>query len=137
MSSSTGPASAFTPTDSRNASPNTIVEWPSENQKPTDSGLRGRGPSCVVGQQLAGGVVDGGDVVGVEGVPQPEGVGEDADADGEDRVVAAEVEVLRDDDAEQDAEPDDVQQHDEPEHAAQRALVLSVQRTPHARPARR
>ena len=34
-----------------------------------------------VGEQLAGGVVDGGDVVGVERVPQPEGVGEDPDAD--------------------------------------------------------
>ena len=33
-SSSTGPASAFTPTESRNASRNTIVEWPRQNQKP-------------------------------------------------------------------------------------------------------
>ena len=39
-SSSTSPASAFTPTDSSSARPKTIVEWPRENQKPTDSGLR-------------------------------------------------------------------------------------------------
>ena len=42
LSFSTGPASALTPTESRNASRNTIVEWPRENQKPTDSGLRAR-----------------------------------------------------------------------------------------------
>jgi hypothetical protein len=37
--------------------------------------------------QLAGGVVDGGDVVGVEGVPHAEGVGEHRDADAEALVV--------------------------------------------------
>ena len=37
-----------------------------------------------LGHQLAGGVVDGGDVVGVEGVPHAEGVGGDAEADAED-----------------------------------------------------
>ena len=35
----TGPASALTPIDNSRASPKTIVEWPSENQKPTDSGF--------------------------------------------------------------------------------------------------
>ena len=40
-----GRSSARTPTDSRNASPNTIVEWPSENQNPT---LSGRLPSPII-----------------------------------------------------------------------------------------
>ena len=118
-SSSTCPASAFTPTESRNASANTIVEWPRENQNPTDSGLRrGRRPASagVVGHQLAGGVVDGRDVVGVERVPQAERVRQDADADGEDRVVPAEVVVVGHHEAEQHAEADDVQQDDEPVH---------------------
>ncbi len=43
LSSSTGPTSDFTPIDSRNASANTIVEWPRENQKPTDNGFFGAG----------------------------------------------------------------------------------------------
>ena len=84
----------------------------------------------VVGQQLAGGVVDRGDVVGVERVPQPEGVGQHADADVEDRVVAAEVVVLRHDQAEQDAESDDVQQDDEADHAAERTPVARGQAAP-------
>ena len=33
----------------------------------------------VVGQQLSGGVVDRRDVVGIEGMPEPEGVGQYAD----------------------------------------------------------
>ena len=43
--SCTGPLSARTPTDSRNASPNTIVEWPSEKKNPT---LNGRLPSPII-----------------------------------------------------------------------------------------
>ena len=38
LSFSTGSASDFTPSESRKASANTMLEWPSENQKPTDSG---------------------------------------------------------------------------------------------------
>ena len=53
------------------------LEWPSENQKPTDSGR------LPVAHQLAGGVVDRGDVVGVEGVPHAQGVRGHADADAE------------------------------------------------------
>ena len=68
-------------TASAAASEKTIVEWPSEKKKPTPSG---RLPLL---QQLAGGVVDRGDVVGVEGVAQTEGVGEDAEP-GERRVAA-------------------------------------------------
>ena len=40
----TGPASDLTPIESRNASANTIVECPSENQNPT---LSGRFPSAI------------------------------------------------------------------------------------------
>ena len=40
----TGPASVRMPTANRNASANTIVECPSENQKPT---LSGRLPSAI------------------------------------------------------------------------------------------
>ncbi len=58
--------------------------------------------AAAVGEQLAGGVVDRGDVVGVEGVPQAEGVGEHA-------------------------EPQDVQQRDEPEHAGERPAVVAVE----------
>lgn len=43
-SSSTGFASDFTPSESRKARAKTMLEWPSENQKPTDSG---RLPSCI------------------------------------------------------------------------------------------
>src|SRR5690242_19591136 len=41
---STGPASARTPTENRNASANTTVEWPREKKKPT---LSGRLPSAM------------------------------------------------------------------------------------------
>ena len=40
----TGPSSVRTPSEIRNASPNTIVECPSENQNPT---LKGRLPSFI------------------------------------------------------------------------------------------
>ena len=76
-SSSTWPASARTPTASRTHSTNTMVEWPRENQKPTETG------PLAVGHQLAGGVVDRGDVVGVERVPHAQGVGGDAQPDAE------------------------------------------------------
>ena len=115
----TGPASALTPSESSRARAKTIVECPRENQKPTESGLR----PVLVGEQLARGVVDRRDVVGVEGVAQPERVGQDPDADGEHRVVAAEPEVLRRHQTEEDAEPDHVQQHDEPAHGPQGAPV--------------
>ena len=44
VASVTGPSSDRTPTEIRNASANTIVEWPSENQNPT---LNGRLPSLI------------------------------------------------------------------------------------------
>ena len=69
-----------------------------------------------VGHQLAGRVVDGGDVIGIEGVAHPERVGRDADADAED--AGAELEVLRRDEPEQQSEADDVQgDDDEREHS--------------------
>src|SRR3954454_20065448 len=143
-SSWTCPASAFTPSDSRSASTNTIVEWPRENQKPTESGRRGahrerpagRRRADPVGEQLAGRVVDGGDVVGVEGVPQAEGVGEHPHADVED-AAGTQAEVPGDDEAEQHPEADDVQQHDDPEHPGQRRPVAPAQRAAEARQAGR
>jgi hypothetical protein len=87
----------------------------------------------VVGHDLAGGVVDGRDVVGVEGVPHPERVRQDAHPDREDRVVAAELEVLRGDQPEQHAKADHVQQHDEAAHAVQRAPVRAGQAAPELR----
>ena len=80
----------------------------------------------VVGEQLAGGVVDRGDVVGVEGVPQAEGVGQHADPDAVDAGGPPELVALGHDQEEQDAEPDDVQDQDEPEHAAQHAPVVAI-----------
>ena len=52
-------------------------EWPRENQKPT------RQRALAVGHQLARGVVDGADVVGVERVPGAERVGGEPDAGAE------------------------------------------------------
>ena len=109
-----------------------MLECPSENQNPTDSGrrpVRRRGP---VGEQLAGGVVDRGDVVDVEGVPQPERVREHAHPGAEDRGRPAELVVLGDDEAEQHAEADGVQRHDDGAHADQRAAVGPVE-PPHHR----
>ena len=40
LSSSTGPTNALTPTASKNERRKTMVEWPRENQKPTERGLR-------------------------------------------------------------------------------------------------
>ena len=65
-------------------------------------------------------------MIGVEGVAQSEGVGEYADSDGEDRMVAADVVVPRNDEAEQDSEAQDVQDHDERGHAGQAAPVTSA-----------
>ncbi len=66
-----------TPTEIRNASANTIVEWPSENQKPDAQ------RPLALAHQLAGRVVDRRDVVGVERVAQAERVGGHPDADRE------------------------------------------------------
>ena len=60
--------------------------------------------------QLAGGVVDRRDVVGVEGVAQPERVGQHRHADAQALVVAG------DDEDDEDPEPDDVEQQDGGEH---------------------
>ena len=53
----------------------TIEEWPSEKKKPTESG---RLPLL---HQLAHDIVDRRDVVGVEGVAQPEHIGEEGGAE--------------------------------------------------------
>ena len=70
--------------------------------------------ALALGHQLAGGVVDGGDVVGVEGVPHAEGVRREAEADAEH--LAADVVAVRGDDAHEQAPPEQVQE----EHEAQR-----------------
>ncbi len=56
-------------------------------------------------------------MVGVEGVAQPEGVGGQPHAGGE-GAAGAEAEVVRDDDAEEQAEADDVQSDDRGGQAA-------------------
>ena len=57
------------------------MEWPeARTRSRRDSGR------LPVGHQLAGGVVDGGDVVGVEGVPHAERVRRHAEPDAEDLV---------------------------------------------------
>ena len=61
--------------------------------------------------ELARGVVDGRDVVGVEGVAHAQRVGREPDAGGE-GAAGAEAEVVRDDDPEEQAEADDVQADD-------------------------
>ena len=71
---------------------------------------RGSG-ALAVGQQLAGGVVDRGDVVGVERVPQPERVRREPEADAE-HGPAAQPEVLWDHEGEEDGEADHVQRAD-------------------------
>ncbi len=70
-----------------------------------------------VGHQLAGGVVDRGDVVGVEGVAQTQGVGGDPEADAEHLAVGPEVVVPRGDDRDQSEPADHVQPDDDAGHA--------------------
>ena len=66
-----------------------------------------------VGHQLAGGVVDGGDVVGVERVPQSEEVGGDAQPHTE--YLGAGAIVVRRDDEHQHREADYMHQRDHAE----------------------
>ena len=74
--------------------------------------------------QLAGGVVDRGDVVSVERVPQPQCVGGQSNADSEDFV--AEAEVLRCDEHHQRDPADEVQARDDAEHRRQPQPFLRV-----------
>ena len=82
--------------------------------------------ASALGGELAGGVVDGRDVVRVEGVAQPERVRGDPEPQPE-HTPSREREVMRHDEHEQQEEPDHMQrQHDRPEarqttplHAAQ------------------
>ncbi len=93
---------------------NTIVEWPSEKKKPT---LIGRLPSA---HQLARGVVDRRDVIGVEGVTQAERVGGHADPDRE-RSRRTELVVVRRDDGDQEKEADRMQPDHDRGHNRNRA----------------
>jgi len=73
--------------------------------------------------QLAGRVVDGRDVVGVEGVAHTQGVGRDAEPDADD--LATDAVLRRHDEGEEHAPPDDVQQEDEQAHAGEAAPLLT------------
>ena len=73
--------------------------------------------ALAVGHQLARGVVDRADVIGVEGVAQPERVGGDPHSEPEDR-AAAQPRSSGDDDREQDPEADHVQPEDHGGHPA-------------------
>ena len=83
----TSPLRPRTPIANSAASAKTIVEWPSEKKNPTLE------RPLTVGHQLARGVVDRADVIGVERVAQTERVGGDPDADPEHAAARAEVEV--------------------------------------------
>ena len=63
--------------------------------------------------ELAGGVVDCGEVVGVERVTQTQRVGGNAEADTEDLVLGAEVVVVRGDDGDQGDPADHVKTDDD------------------------
>ncbi len=111
---------ARTPIASRNASPNTTLEWPSENQKPADVD---RVPSP---DQLAGGVVDHGDVVGVECVPHPEQVGRHAQSDAED-ARRAQRDVLWRHPEHQYAPAEDMERQDDAAHRGDRRPIGSIE----------
>jgi len=66
-----------------------------------------RGRSPVFRHQFAGSIVDGRDVIGIEGMPHTEHVGEQGEADSKD--AATHQIVGRHDQREQCAESDDVQ----------------------------
>ncbi len=79
--------------------------------------------ALALAHQLAGGVVDGGDVVGVEGVPHAERVRGEPHAGAED--LAADVVVLGRDDREQGEPADHVQREDEAAHTCQADPLLT------------
>ena len=94
------------------------AEREQQREREHDRGVAEREPEAdgqrplAVGHQLAGGVVDRRDVVGVEGVPQPERVRGDAEPDAED--LRAERVVVRGDEREQRDPADDVQRRRRP-----------------------
>jgi hypothetical protein len=72
--------------------------------------------------QLAGAVVDRGDVVGVDGVPHAQRVGGDADADGE-RSGGPEAVAAGSDDHQQQEEAGDVEADDHRRHPGEAATL--------------
>ncbi len=84
-----------------------------------------------LGHELAGGVVDGRDVVSVERVAETQGVRRDSDPDPE------ELRVLGQDCDDEDAPADDVEPDDEAEHAADPAPLPGGQRATDAAQTRR
>jgi hypothetical protein len=75
--------------------------------------------------QLAGGVVDRRDVVDVERVPHTQRVGGNTEADAEG--LASDLEVLRGNDHEQQAEADRVERDDQGSHPAEAAPLLCAE----------
>ncbi|GAB7007371.1 hypothetical protein JCM18899A_48460 [Nocardioides sp. AN3] len=83
-----------------------------------------------VGDELPRDIVYGRDVVDVERVTQPEGVGQHPDANSQDRVAASQVVMVRRDQQEQGDETQHVQHDDEYRHARQRSPVDQAQALP-------
>jgi hypothetical protein len=83
-----------------------------------------RDRAFAVGHQLAGGVVDGRDMVGVEGVSQAQGVGGDAEPDAEH--LRAHRVVPGNHDQQQRSPCDDVQQCDHAEDSGDPPPVTST-----------
>ena len=116
--SATGPSSERTPIEMQ------------EREREHDRRVPEREPEAdaqralALAHQLAGRVVDRGDVVGVERVAQPERVGGDADPDRE-RAGRPEVVVARRDECEQRREPE---RRAEPPTTA--TIITSVRRCP-------
>ena len=110
---STAPLSPRTPIVTRTPSTKTIVEWP-EREEEADAER-----PLPLAHQLARRVVDRPDVVGVEGVAQPERVGGDADPEPEDP-ARPEAVVVGHHHGEQDEEADHVQPADHRRETAAR-----------------
>lgn len=98
-----------------------MLEWPRRTR--ADAEL-----FRVLADEFASGVVDRGDVVGIEGMPYPMQVGGDAKRDPE-RVAITEGQVLRHHCARQHRSAHDVQPRHEPEHRADDYPTLGRQRT--------
>ena len=85
--------------------------------------------SLPVAHQLAGGVVDRRDMVGVKCVPQPQGVGGQPDAQTEG--FAAHAEMVRGDERGQGDPADQVQGHDHPHHGGDASPLRTAQQDAH------
>ena len=109
--SSTGPASALTPTREEQGEDEDDGRVAQREEEPDAQ------RPLALAHELARRVVDRRDVVGVERVAQPERVGREPDPRRE-RATGPEAEVVRHDEAEQQPEADDVQADDGRREAA-------------------